>query len=103
MSRRDGAQEVLARSLCARLHDATLVRARSRPWASATFSGERHAFVLRVTGHDAGTVARRFVRDGAEAEIKLEGQLLADLSVSDCKSGPDWAEITIEALTVEAA
>jgi hypothetical protein len=103
MSRTGGAQDVLVRSLCARLHDATLVRARSRPWASATFSGERHAFVLRVTGRDAATVAQRFSRDGTESEIALDGQLLADLSVADCRTGPDWAEITIEALTVEAA
>jgi hypothetical protein len=80
------AQRALIRALAERYPRLVLLDGRSEPWASVTFSGERH--VLRyAAGVDLDGIE--------EAEFDLSGPLLADIAAT-----VNGAEITIEALTI---
>jgi hypothetical protein len=75
----------------------------SRPWASITFSGERHRLDLRLSGTDAGKAADAFLDGLSEREFDLRGHVLADVAlVGDVRDG-DSVCLTLEALTVEAS
>ena len=64
---------------------------RARPWASATFEGERVAVALAPTDLDAAWSAGL-----AEAELHVRGYLVADLSV-------EAGGAMLEALLIRAA
>lgn len=75
---------------------------RSRPWASATFSGARHQLAFRLEGADAEDVADRFVAGIEAAEFPLRGHVMADVAViARNRLDDDAMRIRIEALTVE--
>ena len=67
----------------------------ARPWASATFIGQRHIFDF-ATGADADHVTR-FATDLPEREIALVGSFVADIAVAR----RDGDRLSIEALTIE--
>ena len=72
----------------------------SRPWASATFTGARHRFRLRLDGPSASAAADGFLRGLAEREFDLAGHILADIGlVQDLRE--DGVRLVLEALTVE--
>src|SRR3546814_12021946 len=65
----------------------TLFRSESRqtPWASATFSGARHRFVLHVPH-----IARKGeLRALDEREFDLPGHVLADIVMDECVDEKD--------------
>lgn len=95
----DGACERLMRAVRASLGelrlDATTLERRSRPWASATFSGARHSLLL---GFGSAQCAEHAARALPESEFDLPGHLVADLTAT--ASG---ARVSVEALTIETA
>ncbi len=60
---------------------AQLVRHSERPWASATFSGSRHALILTFEGVAAVAAAEKFIADLPDHEFTIPGQLVADAAV----------------------
>jgi hypothetical protein len=83
------------------LPDMAVTEERHRPWASITFSGERHEWELTLdtaVADDAGLFSR-IARLG-ELELDMPGHLLVDICGSLHCEGADRL-IRIEALTVE--
>jgi hypothetical protein len=98
------AQTALLRALARRAgpgHTLTLRTARSRPWASATFTGARHSFALLLSGPDAAEQASRLGEEVSEVEFTLPGHLVADIAIVRRNDEADGAAIEIEALTIE--
>lgn len=81
------ARRALLRALRARWPGLVLRTADSEPWASITFTGERHRLVF-APGVDLAGIE--------EAEFALQGHLVADIVAK-----VNAAEITIEALTIQ--
>lgn len=80
--------KALLRDICRRHPDLVLRSSRSEPWASVTFTGERHVYAFAPGAPPAAL---------SEAEFALRGHIVADLTVEQ-KDG----EIVVEALTIEA-
>lgn len=78
----------LLRALVRRHPNLRCVSSRSEPWASVTFTGERHVFAFAPTALPAGL---------DEAELVLPGHYVADLSVASRADA-----LIIEALTIVA-
>ena len=98
------AQAALLRALSARVGKEQILsvrHARSEPWASATFSGARHSFGLALTGKSAFETANRLAEGLDAMEFRLNGHLVADITLVDRRDTPDGATFAIEALTVE--
>lgn len=73
----------------------------SRPWASATFVGERHEGVLAIVprpGPDAAAAAAAaaWVAAAGAAALTVRGQIVADLVATRRPDG----QVAIEALTL---
>ncbi|MES2493305.1 MAG: hypothetical protein V4579_08515 [Pseudomonadota bacterium] len=64
-------------------NQAQLVRHAERPWASATFTGSRHAVTLAFEGADAVAAGERMAAAIGEHEFDIPGQLVADAAVVD--------------------
>lgn len=75
--------------------------ARSRSWASITFSGAHHRLSLLLDGHGAGEAVSAFLNGLGEREFALRGHLVADIAGDLDELREDWARLTLEALTVE--
>ena len=73
----------------------------SCPWASITFSGERHRVELTFGGPDAGAAADTFLDGLSEREFPLRGHILIDIACVRDTRGEDYVRLTLEALTVE--
>jgi len=74
----------------------------SRPWASITFSGERHRLRLGLGGGAGATAAADAFLDGlSEREFNLRGHILADIALLEERREGDSLSLTLEALTVE--
>ncbi|MCW3836117.1 hypothetical protein ACFQ1E_08695 [Sphingomonas canadensis] len=67
-------------------------------WASATFAGARHQFVLEGA---AGTAIEEWLTGLPEAEFALAGHLVADLSVEAVRRADGGVSAEVEALTIE--
>ena len=92
------AHQCLQRALLARIGSAQVVREACTPWASATFTGSRHVWQMRIEGASVSDATRHGAATLQDAEFDLPGSILADISAT-------WADeggLTIEALTVEA-
>lgn len=76
-----------------------LIESRQTAWASATFSGARHSFVLHVPQNAGGGQLTEI----EEREFDLPGHLLADIGICEWEEDANGARCTIEALTVEDA
>jgi hypothetical protein len=75
----------------------------SRPWASITFSGERHRLVLCLPGPGAQAAVDAFLDGLEEREFALRGHILADIEATGVQRDADGQiRLTLEALTVEA-
>ena len=72
--------------------------AESTRWASVTFTGARHR--LRVTAPVSASL-EDWLAALPEAEYRLRGHLVADLTVADDSRSGEQAEVTLEILTVE--
>lgn len=95
-------------ALCARLiarYDPSgrVLKCCSTGWASATFTGARHCFQFAMSPEGA----RRLAALAANDEFDIPDHLVADLAVIEARrasdGGGDEVEVTVEALTVEAA
>lgn len=75
---------------------------RSRPWASATFTGARHCLTVHVGGVDAEQGADRLVGGLEEAEFDLGPDLLVDIALIGRNRVADGIELVVEALTIDA-
>jgi hypothetical protein len=74
----------------------------SRPWASITFSGERHRLTLCLPGPGAQAAVDAFLDGLAEREFALRGHILADIEPARIARDADGQiRLTLEALTVE--
>ena len=71
----------------------------SRPWASATFVGERHRLAVRLPAGAAET----FLAGLEEADVPLRGHFLADVAIVQQVPEGDHVWIELEALTIEEA
>lgn len=80
--------KALLRDIGRRHPDLVLRSSRSEPWASVTFTGERHVYVFAPGVSPAGL---------SEVEFRLSGHIVADLTVERDDEG-----IVVEALTIEA-
>ena len=92
----------LRRALSGSAHAAgaaiTIVRSDATRWASATFTGARHAVELAAEASDA---VERWLGELPEAELAMAGHLVADLKiVAMLQAGSDLT-VTLEVLTVE--
>ncbi|MCC2980146.1 MULTISPECIES: hypothetical protein [unclassified Sphingomonas] len=105
MMRGPGATLLLARALAASAArdglDLAVEEQGSTPWHSATFSGHRHALI--VTATPAGAAASAWLETIGSLEVRLPGELLADLSVVQENERGGLCQARIEALTVERA
>jgi hypothetical protein len=77
-----------------------IVESASTPWASATFAGWQHHYVLLFSDRDR---ISPFLDSLAEKEFDLPGHILADISAGEQLEGSETARIIVEALTVEDA
>lgn len=73
----------------------TVLDARSHPWSSATFEGERHRITVAIPD-DAAT--RAWLAALPEAEFRLPGLLVADVAVRG-----DAPSVEIEMLVLDEA
>jgi hypothetical protein len=61
---------------------ARLVRHGETQWASATFTGSRHTFVLRFQGAEAVEAAEHLTAMIGDDEITIQGALIAEITVT---------------------
>ncbi|MGE4321787.1 MAG: hypothetical protein AB7E60_02005 [Sphingobium sp.] len=80
---------------------ATILRATSRPWASALFQGRRHDIMLRLDGTDQPGRGARFADGLGEAEWTLKGHFVADITLDDMGDDEAGAWLDLSALTIE--
>lgn len=74
----------------------------SRPWASITFAGERHAVVLCLPGPGAQAAVDAFLDGLEDREFALRGHIVADIGATGIRrDGDGQIRLMIEALTIE--
>lgn len=74
----------------------------SRPWASITFSGERHRLTLCLPGPGATAAAESFLDGLEDRDFALRGHILADIAAIGSELDADGqVRLTLEVLTVE--
>ncbi len=74
----------------------------SRPWASITFSGERHRLSLCLPGPGAQAAVDAFLDGLEDREFALRGHILADIEATGVERDTEGQiRLTLEALTVE--
>lgn len=77
--------------------DITIGATAARSWASATFEGARHRIALTAPATPALAAWLAALPD---AELRVRGQLVADLIVTAFAQHDDVATVSLEALTV---
>ena len=80
---------------------ATPGKIESWPWASVTFTGERHRLTLTLTGPEAAAAADIFLEGLGERDFPMRGHILIDIACVGDTRGEDEVRLTLEALTVE--
>lgn len=78
----------------------TVLRAASRPWASALFEGRRHMIVLAIEGANAPARCDAFAHGLAQAEWTLPGHFVADIVVDDQQATESGERVELSALTI---
>jgi hypothetical protein len=81
--------------------EARIATSTARPWASITFSGQRHRFAIHFGGPEAAAMARFMARTIACDEFDIGGHLVADIVASQPVEKDGEMVVEIEALTVE--
>lgn len=76
-----------------------LVESSQTAWASATFSGARHRYVLGVSPGSAPEALANL----ADFEFDLPGHIVADIVLGERQERAGLQRIAIDALTVEDA
>jgi len=66
-------------------HQAQVLQHREVPWASITFAGTRHTFVLLFAGEEAVAAGEQMLAAMPEHEFAIPGRLVADASVTECE------------------
>lgn len=74
---------------------------RSRPWASANFTGARHRLTLRFEGAHAAAAADRLGEGLAETEFALGRELLVDIALTGRQDAARGTDLVIEALVID--
>lgn len=97
--------DALVEAVIAQLSPAcvSVVKRRSTPWASVTFTGARHELDLVIEGPHALDTARLFVDSAPSADYAIEGHLVADVAVTSYLIMGEDVWLSLEILTVEAA
>lgn len=99
------AADRLVRALSASLTPfacAVAIEARGRPWASVTFTGERHRLAIRLSGVDAQAAADALLDGIEERAFELGGHILIDIAPVARIAEADAILVSLEALTIEA-
>ena len=91
------AHKALSRALIARTEGVSIGAAESAGWASVTFTGARHRFVLTMPADAEPGFSRNLDCD----EFHLPGHVLADIVQAERTIANNIVTLTIEALTVE--
>lgn len=91
-------RRALSRSAQAASAAITIVRSDATRWASATFTGVRHAVELVAV---AGGGVERWLDELPEAELAMAGHLVADLKIVTTRQAGSDLTVTLEVLTVE--
>lgn len=104
---RDTAQRLLAQLAILLGPGMELIMAHEREWASATFSGARHSFAIRLPLSGAAAPAPMALTQAPDHEFELPGAIVADCAVTVQQrtrdsAGQHWLDIQIELLTVVA-
>lgn len=102
--RRDPATLVICALLDLCAGDAALEWHRGTAWASATFTGMRHALRLSFAGAAAVRRGEWLAAMVASHEFELPGHIVADMMVTERQlqgAGEPALSLTLEALTVE--
>jgi hypothetical protein len=88
----------LARALLAQCDGlARICRSASRPWASVTFVGARHRFLIAAPPAAADWLTERL----EELEFVIPGHLVADIALIGSRRNDALIELEIEALTIK--
>jgi hypothetical protein len=97
-----GARLTLALLELAQGH-ARLLSHSEKSWASITFAGTRHRYVLEFDGAEAVEAGDCFIVFLPEHEFALSGQLVADAAVTevDHMASPPLMRVTCELLLLE--
>lgn len=101
MQRSDPLPRLLAQIVRRAGEPATIMRATSRPWASALFQGRRHDMMLHLGGPDPTERRIRFAAGLGEAEWMLEGHFVADITLDETGVDADGVWLNLSALTIE--
>ncbi len=95
-ARHDSPHAALANAL-ATITNGKILRSRETSWASASFTGIRHRFVIDLDGD-----ARADVVTGiGEREFDLPGHIVADILLVEREQQDRACRLTTDALTVE--
>ena len=101
---RADAHRLLLRALRVRAGEgATIAASRSEAWASATFTGARHAFTLHLAGEHGARDGSRLAEEMDAIEFDLPGHLVADIAIRSRSRDAGGTTLEIEALPVEDA
>lgn len=66
-------------------HRAQVLMHKEIPWASITFAGARHTFVLLFGGEASVEAGERMIAALPDHEFVIPGQLVADAGVTECE------------------
>ncbi|WP_156839295.1 hypothetical protein [Novosphingobium aquimarinum] len=72
---------ILAQMLAIAAGKGTLVNHEERAWASATFEGSRHHFMLEFEGIDAVALGETLIERLPDHEFAIPGHLVADATI----------------------
>lgn len=86
--------------------DAAIACASMEPWASLLFEGQRHLIDIGLSGESAVAQAATLRRTLPEAEFRLQGHIVADLSIDGERVGHDadglpYVLLRLSVLTIE--
>ena len=100
---RGPARQLIAALIALGEEQATLVSHSEKAWASITFAGARHRFVLEFAGTGAVEAGECFIAFLPEHEFAIPGQLVADAAVTavDHTAQPPLMRVTCELLLLE--
>ncbi|MET0371343.1 MAG: hypothetical protein ABW039_08210 [Sphingobium sp.] len=99
--RADPLPKLLAQLILRAGRGSEIMRATSRPWASALFEGRRHVITLRIGGAQAAVQADRFAEGLDTAEWLLNGHFVADITIDERHRDEDAERIELSALTIQ--